>query len=671
MLHNQLCEVIHDQTFLRVQGLGVDFHLKMESLNPAGSIKLKTAVGLVDDVQARGLVGPGTQLIESSSGNLGVALAMVCAERGLPFTCVVDPNSSEHNVRMMRSYGATVVRVDAVDANNGFLATRIAHIKAQVAADPRYVWLNQYENPANPAAHARTTAHAIARQFGHVDYLFVGAGTTGTLMGCLQYFRRHHPATRIIAVDSVGSVTFGTPPGRRYIPGLGTSQRPGIFDAQGVHALEMVPEAQTVTMCRHLAKSRGLLVGGSTGTVVAGVHAWRDRIPAGAVVVALSPDWGERYLDTVYDDEWVLQRFGPAPLEGRLASLADTPSGTTYLQAQHDREAGFHVIDGRTVASVLDADPVACIDDVERAYLDHDAGRTVNPDSYFLRFPQEPANRIIALPASLSGEQAVSGIKWISSYPGNIASGLQRASAVLILNDTRTGYAYACLEASRISAMRTAASAVLAARWLRQKPRGVAQLSFVGAGFIARNILDMFCADKWDIPQVICHDRDAASMQAFAAHAREKRGLQARTTSALGDALEADIVVLATTCAAPYIDHHAFRPDQLVLNISLRDLSPAIIASANNLLDDVEHCLKAGTSPDLAVRQYGHREFINGTLAQFMRGEVRLDRDRPVIFSPFGLGVLDLSVGKRVYEQALRDGSALAVPNFVHGANRW
>lgn len=670
MLHNQLCEVIQDQTFLLVRGLGVDFHLKMESLNPAGSIKLKTAVGLVDDVQARGLIGPSTQLIESSSGNLGVALAMVCAERSLSFTCVVDPNSSEHNVRMMRSYGATVVRVDTVDANNGYLATRIAYIKAKIAADPHYVWLNQYENPANPAAHARTTAHSIARQFGHVDYLFVGAGTTGTLMGCLKYFRRHHPTTHIIAVDSVGSVTFGTPPGRRYIPGLGTSQRPGIFDAQGVHALEMVPEAQTVTMCRHLAKSRGLLVGGSTGTVVAGVLAWRDRIPTGAVVVALSPDWGERYLDTVYDDEWVLRRFGSAPLEGRLESLTDTPSTTTYVKAQQDREAGFHLIDGRAVASVLDADPVACIDDVERAYLDHDAGKTVNPDSYFLRFPQEPANRIIALPASLSGEQPVSGIKWISSYPANIASGLQRASAILILNDARTGYAYACLEASRISAMRTAASAVLAARWLRQKPHSVA-LSFVGAGFIARNILDMFSADKWDISQVICHDRDFASMQALAAHARELRGMQARTTTALNDALEADIVVLATTSAAPYIDHYAFRPDQLVLNISLRDLSPSIIASANNLLDDIEHCLKADTSPDLAVREFGHREFIKGTLAQFIRGEVRLDRHRPVIFSPFGLGVLDLSVGKRVYEQALRDGSALAVPNFVHDTNRW
>lgn len=101
----------------------------MESLNPAGSIKLKTAVGLINDLQARGLLGPDTILIESSSGNLGVALAMICAERGIPFTCVVDPNSSSHNIRMMRSYGAEVIQVEIPDANGGFLGTRIELIR--------------------------------------------------------------------------------------------------------------------------------------------------------------------------------------------------------------------------------------------------------------------------------------------------------------------------------------------------------------------------------------------------------------------------------------------------------------------------------------------------------------------------------------------------------------
>ncbi|MDU8506134.1 2,3-diaminopropionate biosynthesis protein SbnA [Pseudomonas syringae pv. actinidiae] len=751
--YESLGDIVHDQTFLKVTGVGPDFFLKMESLNPAGSIKLKTAVGLVNDVQARGLLGPQTTLIESSSGNLGVALAMICAERGIPFTCVVDPNSSSHNIRMMRSYGTRVIQVEIPDANGGFLGTRIALIREKVASDPRYVWLNQYENAANPRAHARTTAHSISRHFGHVDYLFVGAGTTGTLMGCLQHFQRHHPTTKIIAVDSVGSVTFGTPASRRFIPGLGTSQRPPIFNADGIHSLEMVPEAHAVAMCRILARSKGMLVGGSTATVIAAVHAWRERIEPGTVVVALSPDWGERYLDTLYDDQWVEQRFGREVLSMTLADLSNskntppygselaresggsvvtpsrasslpqdlsvpvrclcadgdgnvvssraesspaipcgselaresggsvvTPSrasslpqdvGSSYeAEAERLTQAAFHVVDGEVTARLLAADPLACIDDVQAAYLAHEAGRTVNPDSYFLRFPEAPANRIIALPASLSGDQPVSGIKWISSFPGNVDTGLQRASAVLILNDPVTGYAFACLEASRISAMRTAASAVLGARWMNRQQRHVRRMAFIGAGFIARTLLDLFVSDGWAMDSVSVFDQHEDSALALISHAAGRHRLNGEQTD-LHDCLQADVVVFATTAPSPYVLEPVFRPGQVVLNISLRDLGPEVIAQANNILDDVEHCLKAQTSPDLAVRQYRHRSFITGTLAQLMTGQVELSPDRASIFSPFGLGVLDLAVGQRVYRQALAEGSALPVPRFFFESNRW
>lgn len=686
-MYNSLCEIVHDQTFLKVTGLGADFFLKMESLNPAGSIKLKTAVGLINDLQARGLLGPDTILIESSSGNLGVALAMICAERGIPFTCVVDPNSSSHNIRMMRSYGAEVIQVEIPDANGGFLGTRIELIRQKVASDPRYVWLNQYENAANPRAHARTTARSISQHFGHVDYVFVGAGTTGTLMGCIQHFQRHHPTTRIIAVDSVGSVTFDTPASRRFIPGLGTSQRPPIFNADGIHALEMVPESHTVAMCRILARSKGLLVGGSTATVIAAVHAWRERIEPGSVVVALSPDWGERYLDTLYDDQWVEQRFGREVLSMTLTDLSSseaatspgsvkTPalsrhsSWTVWLAAERLKRAAFHVVDGEVVARLLTADPLACIDDVQAAYLAHEAGHTINPDSYFLRFAQAPANRIIALPASLSGKQPVSGIKWISSFPGNIDTGLQRASAVLILNDPLTGYAFACLEASRISAMRTAASAVLAARWMNRQQRHVGRMSFIGAGFIARTILDMFVSDGWTMDAVSVFDQHQDSAMALVGHAASHHGLHSEPGD-LATCLQADVVVFATTAPSPYVLEPVFQPGQLVLNISLRDLGPEVIAQANNILDDVEHCLKAQTSPDLAVQQYQHRSFITGTLAQLMTGQVELSPDKASIFSPFGLGVLDLAVGQRVYRQAVAEGSALPVPQFFFESARW
>ncbi|WP_240326049.1 2,3-diaminopropionate biosynthesis protein SbnB, partial [Pseudomonas syringae] len=352
------------------------------------------------------------------------------------------------------------------------------------------------------------------------------------------------------------------------------------------------------------------------------------------------------------------------------SALAQEQSSTFWLAAERLKKAAFHVVDGEVVARLLAADPLACIDDVQAAYLDHEAGRTINPDSYFLRFAQAPANRIIALPASLSGEQPVSGIKWISSFPGNIDTGLQRASAVLILNDPLTGYAFACLEASRISAMRTAASAVLAARWMNRQQRHVGRMSFIGAGFIARTILDMFVSDGWAMDAVSVFDQQQDSALALVGHAASHHGLYSEPSD-LATCLQADVVVFATTAPSPYVLEPVFQAGQLVLNISLRDLGPEVIAQANNILDDVEHCLKAQTSPDLAVQQYQHRSFITGTLAQLMTGQVELSPDKASIFSPFGLGVLDLAVGQRVYRQAVAEGSALPVPQFFFESARW
>lgn len=322
----------NDDCFVRLHSLGLDrLYLKLESMNPSGSIKLKAAVSMVEAAERAGRVRPDTTLIESSSGSLGVALAMVAAERGYRFTCVVDPNISPHNLRLMQAFGATVVRVIQRDENGGFLGTRIRHIQTALAADHRLLWLNQYANPENPGAHFRSTAPAIARRFPRLDYLFIGAGTTGTLMGCLRYFQQHRPEVKVVAVDSVGSVTFGHAPGKRHVPGLGTSQRPDIFDPRGLHDHVMVPEADAIRLCRQLARQEGVLVGGSTGTVLSGVLAWRERLPPDAVVVAISPDLGDRYLDTVYNDEWVSERFGPeclglaVPTEARLPPTLPHP----------------------------------------------------------------------------------------------------------------------------------------------------------------------------------------------------------------------------------------------------------------------------------------------------------------------------------------------------------
>lgn len=325
---NTISQCVGDANFINVRGLGFDhLHMKLESLNPAGSIKLKTAIGLVDFYEKKRQINSHSILIESSSGNLGVALSLICAERGYPFVCVVDPNTNINNIKMMEAFGATVITVTETDNNGGYLGTRINYIRNKLDEDDRYIWLNQYSCPANPDTHAATTAKAIHRAFPRLDYLFVGAGTTGTLMGCTRYFHQHAPETRIIAVDSLGSVTFGQPPGKRFIPGLGSSQMPPIFNSAHLYDRLLVDECAAVGMCRWLARTNGVLAGGSTGTVLAGFCAMARKLNKDATCVVISPDTGERYLDSIYNDEWVNARFNgmKAVLEdpSRVFSLLD------------------------------------------------------------------------------------------------------------------------------------------------------------------------------------------------------------------------------------------------------------------------------------------------------------------------------------------------------------
>ncbi|SDN47609.1 2,3-diaminopropionate biosynthesis protein SbnA [Actinacidiphila guanduensis] len=308
--------MIQDDVFLHLDGAArnIDLHLKMEGLNPAGSIKLKTALGMVEDAERRGVLRPGCRLVESSSGSLGIALAVISAAKGYRFLCVTDPNTSALSAAAMRALGADVVEVGGPDANGGYLGSRIAYIHERLAADPELVWLNQYANPANWEVHARRTAAAITAALPDTDYLFVGTGTTGTLMGCVHHFRRHAPHTRIIAVDAVGSVTFDARAAPRYIPGIGTSRRPEILRRDLVDDVELVEEADTVRTCRWLARRYGLFAGGSTGSVVHAVLRRAPQLPPGSRVVAISPDFGERYVRTIYDDDWVAGTYGPDAL---------------------------------------------------------------------------------------------------------------------------------------------------------------------------------------------------------------------------------------------------------------------------------------------------------------------------------------------------------------------
>jgi len=297
--------------------LGVPVLLKCEGFNFAGSIKLKAAVEMVTAAERDGRLVPGSVIVESSSGNLGVALAVVAASKGYEFLCVTDVRCNLSTKRMIESLGGRVHTIVEPDADDGFLGARMAYVRRLCELDPQHVWLNQYRNPDNWRAHFRVTAPAIARRFPDLSVLFVGAGTTGTLMGCARYFRANHPGVRVVAVDSIGSVTFGAPPARRMIPGIGTSVRPPIVDESWIDEVVYVSEQETVRTCYRLA-ARGFLFGGSTGSVISGARRWLCANPGrhNRVAVAIAPDLGERYLDSIYQRNWVTDLYGSDVLDG-------------------------------------------------------------------------------------------------------------------------------------------------------------------------------------------------------------------------------------------------------------------------------------------------------------------------------------------------------------------
>ncbi|WP_351224852.1 2,3-diaminopropionate biosynthesis protein SbnB [Streptomyces sp. NPDC002133] len=356
-----------------------------------------------------------------------------------------------------------------------------------------------------------------------------------------------------------------------------------------------------------------------------------------------------------------------------MTTAHSTSTARESAMAQPVTVPPFAVISGAQVQNVLAGREKDIVELIEATYHLHAAGDSVNPPSYFLRFPDRPSSRIIALPASIGGQVRVDGLKWISSFPNNVQAGIPRASAVLILNDHDTGYPFACMESSIISATRTAASAALAAdRLSHGRPRPT-RIGFFGTGLIARYIHTFLTSTGFTFEQIGIHDLSPDSAAGFRTYL-EQTGTTA--TVSLHDNPEelirvSDLIVFATIAGTPHVTNPAwFDHNPLVLHISLRDLAPEILLTSANIVDDVEHCLKADTSPHLVEQLTGNRDFLTGTLDDALTGRLTLPTDRPVIFSPFGLGVLDLAVGKYVYDEVARTGQLHIVNDFFHELRR-
>lgn len=317
-LEGGIVDAIGQTPLIRLQQLfrGAPFQVygKLEWMNPGGSAKDRPALYMLREAVRRGEVTSNTVVIESSSGNLAISLAQLCRYLGIRFICVVDPRTTEQHKQIIRSFHGEIDLVDQPDPVTGeFLTARIRRVGELVRTIPNAYWTNQYGNPDNYLAHARTTMTEIGEQLGPIDYLFCGVSSCGTIRGCMEYIRERQWSTKIVAVDAAGSVIFGGEKGPRKFPGLGAGMVPGLFMPNMADEVVYVSDRDCVQGCRDLVRHESILAGASSGGVIAAIRAMSPTLPEGAVCAAILADRGERYLSTVYNDEWVRQEIGFDP----------------------------------------------------------------------------------------------------------------------------------------------------------------------------------------------------------------------------------------------------------------------------------------------------------------------------------------------------------------------
>jgi N-[(2S)-2-amino-2-carboxyethyl]-L-glutamate dehydrogenase len=334
-------------------------------------------------------------------------------------------------------------------------------------------------------------------------------------------------------------------------------------------------------------------------------------------------------------------------------------------------DGNIAILRGSDVRALLAGRELELMQVVRTAYETHGAGDSSLPHSTFLRFPGQPRDRIIALPAYLGGECRIAGIKWVASFPENLQHGVDRASAVLILNSPQTGRPEAVLEGSVISAKRTAASAALAAHCLLNGNRAN-RVGLIGCGLINFEIARFLLAAFPEADTLVLFDQAEARAQQFAGKCRnafEELGVEIATD--VKTVLRSCVLVsIATTAVTPHLGELGECPrGSAILHISLRDLTPEVILACDNVVDDVDHVCRAQTSVHLAEQLVGHRDFIRCTLADILSGRApaRNGSEAVSVFSPFGLGVLDLAVAKLVRDLALQHGRERVIGSFLPG----
>jgi 2,3-diaminopropionate biosynthesis protein SbnA len=313
-----------------------ELFVKLEACNPGGSIKEKNAVYLIREAEEHGWLKPGGTIVESSSGNFGIGLAMVGAAKGYRVMIVVDAKTAPPMRRMLKAYGAELVDVplSAADKNGSMQVARMAKARELSEQIPGAWYPCQHYNPSNPQGHFLYTAVEIEEAFqGAPDVIFVGISTAGQLGGIAKFFRNKYPKTRIVGVDVAGSVVLGTPAHPYKMTGLGLSFVPPNFDASVLSAAYSIRDDLAFSVCHVLAKKEGLLLGASTGAIVAAGLNYALHEHQSSRMLMINPDRGDRYLETVYNEDWLKEQkvklFKEKELDEAIAALSPVGAHAT------------------------------------------------------------------------------------------------------------------------------------------------------------------------------------------------------------------------------------------------------------------------------------------------------------------------------------------------------
>jgi cysteine synthase A len=312
MIYDDISQTIGHTPVVRIHRLApahVTMYVKVEAANPGGSVKDRLALGIIEDGERRGALTPGKTVVEATSGNTGIALALVCAARGYPFVAVMPESFSVERRTIMRAYGAKVILTPAAERASG--AVRVAE---KLATERGWFLANQFDNEANPAFHRMTTGPEILSDFAtkRLDYWITGYGTGGTLTGVGQMLKCARPETKIIACEPAGAALLG---GKEWKPhkvqGWTPDFVPSVLDRDVYDEVVTVTDEQAVASARELARKEGIFCGISAGGTFAAALTVAERAAKGSVLLAMLPDTGERYLSTVL---WEGMPAGSDPL---------------------------------------------------------------------------------------------------------------------------------------------------------------------------------------------------------------------------------------------------------------------------------------------------------------------------------------------------------------------